>query len=533
MIDNAITTGTSPTCFSPQDPATRGQVAAFMWRMEGSPAGSPPHPFTDVVKAWQQEPVSWMAHNDITTGTSQSTYSPEARLTRGQLAALLHRLAGSPPAPPPTRFPDVVKPWQITPVGWMLANDITTGTTLSTFLPEGTVTRGQLATFFYRYKGSPSTVVDDDSPLCFGDDTAVGLETVLTGLSSPTAAALDPTTGDLYIAERDGLVKRVPAGAGGVPEFGSVATVIDVGAKIVSGGEQGLLGVAVAPAGTRIYLGYTAAGSGASTVTEYVLAAGMIDPASARTIITVGQPQGNHNGGQVAFGPDGHLYTTFGDGGGANDQHGAIGNGQDTSTLLGSILRLDVSKTSPGKEYAIPPDNPFVGTAGADEIFIFGVRNPWKFTFDSLTGDLWVADVGQGAREEITRLEAAPGGGNGANLGWRLREGTIATPGSAGGPVPAGYVGPVHEYDHSSGGCSITGGYVYRGTAIPALDGTYVFSDFCHSELWGWRDDNGIEVGYLGIDVPGGQPAAFAQDINGELYTLSLGGIMARLTPVS
>jgi glucose/arabinose dehydrogenase len=287
--------------------------------------------------------------------------------------------------------------------------------------------------------------------------------------------------------------------------------------------------VAVAPDGTKIYVGYTAIGSGASVVAEYTLAAGVVDAATKRTIITVAQPATNHNGGQLVFGPDGYLYTSFGDGGGANDQHGTVGNGQDTSTLLGSILRIDVSAVSPGKEYAIPPDNPFVGSAGADEIFVYGVRNPWKFTFDSLTGDLWVADVGQGAREEITRLRAVDGGGNGANLGWRLREGTIATPG-VGGPAPADHVGPLHEYDQSAGGCSVTGGYVYRGAAVPTLYGVYVFSDFCHSDVWGGRDGFGLEVGELGIDVPGGRADAFAEDALGELYAISLSGTMSRLT---
>jgi glucose/arabinose dehydrogenase len=534
MVDNEITTGTRPTCFSPREPVTRGQAAAFLWRMEGFPMGSPPHPFGDVVKDWQQDAVSWMFANGITTGTSPSTYAPDEALTRGQLAALLHRLAGLPMGSPPHPFGDVVEDWQQDAVSWMFANGITTGTSPSEFSPDEFVSRGQLAAFLYRYQGSPAVEVDPDSTWCFGPGSATPLvlDTVLSGLAAPTAAGLDPVTGDLYITERAGLVKRVPAGPDGVPDFGSVATVLDVdsGDAVVSGGEQGLLGVAVAPDGEHIYVGYTATGSGASVVVEYPLANGSIDSGGARTIISVGQPEGNHNGGNLVFGPDGYLYTSFGDGGGANDQHGIIGNGQDTTTLLGAILRIDVSATSPGKAYAIPPDNPFVGGSGADEIFLYGVRNPWKFSFDRETGDLWVADVGQGAREEITRLTAASGGGRGANLGWRLREGTIATPG-VGGPVPAGHVGPVHEYDQSQGGCSVTGGYVYRGSDIPALDGVYVFSDYCHGDLWGWRGTFGSEAGELGVGVPSGLPSAFAEDANGELYTISLNGTIARLAP--
>ena len=164
MVDNEITTGTSATCFSPGATVTRGEVAAFLWRMEGSPKGSPGHQFTDVVAPWQQDPVSWMAAQAITTGTTATTFSPEASVTRGQVAAFLHRLAGSPPAPPATQFTDVTEEWQIVPVGWMVQNGITTGTTPATFSPDDIVTRGQIAAFLYRYKGSPTVAVDSTHP---------------------------------------------------------------------------------------------------------------------------------------------------------------------------------------------------------------------------------------------------------------------------------------------------------------------------------------------------------------------------------
>jgi hypothetical protein len=169
MVDNDITTGTSPTCFSPDEPVTRGQAAAFLWRMEAFPAGAAPHPFDDVVAPWQQDPVSWMYAEGITTGTSPTTYSPDETLTRGQMAALLWRAAGEPPATP-TTFPDVFKSWQILPVGWMEAEDITTGTSLTTFSPEDSVTRGQFATFAWRWKDEPPVVVDEYTPLCGGRD---------------------------------------------------------------------------------------------------------------------------------------------------------------------------------------------------------------------------------------------------------------------------------------------------------------------------------------------------------------------------
>ncbi len=178
MVDNAITAGVSPTCFGPDDPVTRGQAAAFMWRMEGSQAPGAAHVFGDVVAPWQQDPVSWMFNNGITTGTTATTYSPDDHLTRGQLAVLLHRLVDPPEAPPPVQFPDVVKAWQITPVGWMLQQGITTGTSSTTFSPDATVTRGQLATFFYRYKGSPAVVVDAESRGCETFDSLAGLNTI-------------------------------------------------------------------------------------------------------------------------------------------------------------------------------------------------------------------------------------------------------------------------------------------------------------------------------------------------------------------
>ena len=178
MVDNAITTGTSPTCFGPDDPVTRGQAAAFMWRMEGSPAPAAAHVFGDVVAPWQQDPVSWMVNNGITTGTTATTYSPDDDLTRGQLAVLLHRLEGSPAPPPPVQFPDVVKAWQITPVGWMLQQGITTGRSSTAFSPDDTVTRGELATFLYRYKGSPAVDIDDESPGCVTFESLDGINTI-------------------------------------------------------------------------------------------------------------------------------------------------------------------------------------------------------------------------------------------------------------------------------------------------------------------------------------------------------------------
>ena len=204
MVDNEITTGTSPTCFSPADPVTRGQAAAFMWRMEGSPAGSAAHPFTDVIAAWQQDPISWMAASGITTGTSPTTYTPEGPVTRGEIAALLHRLAGSPDAPP-SQFGDVTISWQVIPVGWMVQQQITTGTTASTFSPDKTVTRGEIATFFHRYKGSPAVTVDPNHPAvppC--DDQVPGPSTTGTLVLTESTTLIQNHFGEIVIAA-DGI----------------------------------------------------------------------------------------------------------------------------------------------------------------------------------------------------------------------------------------------------------------------------------------------------------------------------------------
>jgi hypothetical protein len=229
MVDNNITTGTSPTCFSPEDAVTRGQAAAFMWRMEGRPDPGTPHSFTDVIAAYQQDPVSWMSNNNITTGTSPTTYSPDDPLTRGQIAALMWRLAGN-PAAAGHPFTDVTKSWQQTPVAWMVANSITTGTSPTTFSPDDTVTRGQLATFFYRYKGSPAVTVDPThptSPTCAAQvagppsstsTTTSTTTTTTTTMPPPTDVVTDTFTrsdGGLGNAET-GQAWNVDAGTFGV-----------------------------------------------------------------------------------------------------------------------------------------------------------------------------------------------------------------------------------------------------------------------------------------------------------------------------
>ena len=225
MVDEKITTGTAPTCFSPFDTVTRGQAAAFLWRMEGEPNPGRRHPFTDVRAGWQQDPVSWMYNNGITTGTSPTRYSPDDPMTRAQLAALLHRLEGSPPAPAPSQFSDVRTDWQVTPVGWMLREGITTGATPSRFEPNRSVTRGEAATFLYRYKGEPRVRIDSDSPGCgAGAGEAIGFGNGATGGSSPCVVT--------SLANSGSGTLRSCAEAGGKNVTFAVSGTIDLSGEI-------------------------------------------------------------------------------------------------------------------------------------------------------------------------------------------------------------------------------------------------------------------------------------------------------------
>lgn len=320
--------------------------------------------------------------------------------------------------------------------------------------------------------------------------------------------------GTLWVAQRNGLVVTLDHLTG---EVGT--TVVDLTAETTTDGERGLLGLA--NDGEFLYVNFTDRG-GHTTIDAFALEGRGVG--TRHHLLTIEQPFGNHNGGALAIGPDGHLYIGVGDGGGGGDPLGA---GQDPAQLLGSILRIT---PTPGgaSPYAIPPGNPFAdGTAGLPEIFAIGVRNPWRISFDDGTGDFWVADVGQDAWEEVDLLPAATGGGSGANLGWNLREGTRQFRGDR----PAGNVDPVFEYPHQDGtpsGCGVSGGRVYRGSAIPELVGSYVFGDWCAESLWA------ISVAVDGVvfrdlETPITRLVGVGVDPDGELLALSLDGRVSRL----
>jgi glucose/arabinose dehydrogenase len=345
-----------------------------------------------------------------------------------------------------------------------------------------------------------------------------------------TAMAARPGTDDLYVAEQVGRVRRIEVTErddGTRREQLVDAPTLDLTDRIARGGERGLLGLAFSSDGRTLYLYGTLQPDGDNWLGAVDLGESDETPAAdVRTLLQLPDEFPNHNGGQLAMGPDGFLYLGLGDGGSGGDPHGRA---QDPGDLFGSIVRIDPEGGSATVPYAIPDGNPFVGTTARPETWLYGVRNPWRFSFDRATGDLWVADVGQGEWEEVDRLPATGGrdAGRGANLGWNLMEGSHPYDG---GENPPKGVLPVLEYDHHDGSCAIVGGYVYRGAAIPELVGAYLYTDYCTPGL------RAVVVGADGqvaqrraLDVRIDQVQSFGEDADGELYALTAAGEVLRL----
>ncbi|MEA2555535.1 MAG: hypothetical protein QOI60_866 [Actinomycetota bacterium] len=329
--------------------------------------------------------------------------------------------------------------------------------------------------------------------------------------------AVRPGDPALYIAEKTGRVVAIRGGAvNPVP-------VLDLSSDVSLGGEQGLLGLTFSPDGGFLYVNFTDT-NGDTRIDEFAMRGDRADEGSRRQVLFVQQPYDNHNGGNLVFGPDGYLYIGMGDGGSGGDPQNRA---QTKSELLGKMLRIS-PRPSGGRPYGIPPDNPFVDEPSArPEVWAYGLRNPWRFSFDSSTGALWIGDVGQSSWEEIDTQPAGSRGGQ--NYGWNRQEG--AHPYSGSGSPAGTTVSPVFEYPHTYGRCAVTGGYVYRGQDIPGLAGTYVFADFCRGELQGLRLDKGTVADQwaLGPTVP--NLSSFGQDASGELYVLSLSAGVYRLAP--
>jgi len=362
------------------------------------------------------------------------------------------------------------------------------------------------------------------------DGLQLKLATIAEEVDRPVDLAFAPGSKDLWVASKGGEITKILARENGSGRIGyelDWRPTLDLSDVVNDeGSEQGLLGIAIPRDGRYLYTAYTDE-SGAVVVDRYVISSTRttIDDDTRKEILRVPQPAGNHNGGAIRFGPDGFLYVGLGDGGGSGDPDG---NGQDTTTLLGSILRIEVDTDEP---YDIPPGNPFAEGEGAPEIHLYGVRNPWRFSFDRETDDLWIGDVGQNTWEEIDLLPAASDMGRGANLGWNEMEG--AEP-FEGGTSPAGAIDPLLTYGRDNGACSVTGGHVYRGSRIPQLAGTYVYADYCQGAIRGLvaSGDEVIDDRSLDIGIVENSLGSFGEGPDGELYVLSLlEGRVLRIEP--
>lgn len=362
-------------------------------------------------------------------------------------------------------------------------------------------------------------------PLNAGGSGAIRLSPVAVGFSAPTFFAGVPGTSNSVVVEQRGTIQLLSA------SFVPMLTLLDIRDRVVSGGEQGLLGLAFDPAiasNGYLYVNYisakadgrcsAASGSICTRISRFQLPANSnggfnwaaIANATESVLLEVSQPAANHNGGMLAFGPDNYLYIALGDGGGSNDQ---FGNSQNPATLLGKILRI-----SPTAPYSVPMDNPRVGVSGwLPEMWAYGLRNPWRFSFDRQTGELWVGDVGQNNWEEVDVI--TPGG----NYGWALREGAHPFNSTS----TAGLIDPVAEYDHSEG-FSITGGYVYRGSAQPGLRGRYFYGDFGSGRIWS-LDAASRSGAVVVASSSGASISSFGEDNNNELYVVDYNGRILRV----
>jgi len=522
-----ITHGCNPPAndeYCPARAVTRGEMAAFLVRALALPAGAPDR-FTDDDGSIFEGDIDRLAAAGITQGCdppANERFCPDDLVTRGEMAAFLVRAYGYPDAAGGDRFVD--------DDGSVFEGDInrlaTAGVTLGCnppvndrFCPNDPVRRDEMASLLGRAEGlAPVTPPPRPVPT---------LEEVASGFTRPVYATAPSGDDRLFVVEKGGRIRIVAGGTVRSTDF------LDLSSLVSSGGEQGLLGLAFHPdyAGNgRFYVSYTDT-AGNSRVVEYQVSSDpdVADPGTARAILEVDQPATNHNGGMITFDASGNLLLGLGDGGGSGDPNDRA---QDPTDLHGSILRIGVDgddfPSDPARNYTIPPDNPFVGnTAGADEVWAFGLRNPWRFSIDPATNQLFIGDVGQARWEEV---DVAPAGTAGLDYGWNTLEGSHCYQPSS-GCSSAGTVLPVLEYSHGDG-CAITGGFVYRGDELPDLAGHYFFSDWCAGVLHSFAFVDGSVTSQHRWDEFGsvGNVSSFGMDGHDGLYVLVDDGRVLRLT---
>jgi glucose/arabinose dehydrogenase len=520
-----ITRGCNPPTndrYCPANTVTRGQMAAFLARTLGLPQPSGDHFVDDETSIFEND-INRLFEAGITRGCNppaNDRYCPDNTVTRGQMAAFLVRAYGySDPG---------AGDWFDDDDGSVFENDIdklrVAGVTKgcnppanTRYCPDDGVRRDQMATFLARAEGlTPIVPPPRATPI---------LETVVTGLSAPVFLTSPPGDDRLFIVEQRGTIRVVENDALKSDFF------LDLRGSTNNTGEQGLLSMAFHPNYASNGKFYVYQSRGTTPATSYIdeyRVSGDPDRANAssrRQILSLSQPASNHNGGQIEFGPDGYLWIGFGDGGGGDDP---FANGQNLNTLHGALLRIDVDSGSP---YAVPADNPFVGKAGRNEIWAYGLRNPWRWSFHD--GDLYIGDVGQGAREEIDIVPLATGAGS--NFGWCLREGLINNVGAnCNGTAPVPLVDPVLDFRHSDGNRSITGGRVYTGPELPDLVGHYFHIDYGLGRLQSFEWTGSAVTAQRDWTSQFGtlsQVASFGSDAEGRLYLVQRGaGVVRRLT---
>lgn len=502
-----VTVGCNPPFndwFCPDRDLTRAEMATMISRAKGLPPSVTNH-FVDDDGHVLEGAINRIAEDEITEGCNppdNDEFCPNRDLTRAEAAAFLARALDLGPSPL-DYFDDDSGHILEGAINRIAHAKITVGCNPpdnDEFCPERILTRAEMATMLTRAFGYTSMKPPDRPPLDW--------ELVVSGLNTPIQVLAPPGEDRLLIAQQGGEIVSY--------EGGSKNPFLDISDDVVFRGERGLLSMALHPdypADRRLFVYYFGGGSRTYLV-EFDIAADLQSASSPRTVLSQPQPAGNHNGGFVAFGSDGYLYLSFGDGGGANDTYD---NARDLSTLLGKMVRIDVDGSDP---YEVPADNPYAGVDGArDEIWASGLRNPFRWSFDE--GHMYIGDVGQGTREEINAVEVAPVG---YDFGWSRYEGTICNPNDTDPSCStSGLTFPVEQYSQG-GPRSVTGGVVYRGPTVRSLDQYYLYADVYSGRVRGFRllDGETVEEKDFTSDLGLGGIVGFAIDNDGEMLVVSL-----------